>query len=195
MPKALNHALKHFLGLDEAHSQLSESEKATLSKLAQNANSILEIGIFEGSSTRLLISNAPKNARVHAIDPFISGRIGICWGKFVAKREISKGKVSNPTIAVTIHEDFSQNVKIEGELDLIFVDGDHSLEGITRDWADWSGKVSKGGIIALHDSIAPSYNPNVANLGSSQYYASHISKDERFKLVDQVDSMVVLQRL
>lgn len=74
------------------------------------------------------------------------------------------------------------------------MDGDETLEGITQDWVDWSVKVATGGIIVLHDSLAPSYNPNVANLGSSLYYASHISKDDRLKLLNQVDSMVVLQR-
>jgi hypothetical protein len=194
MPKALTHCLKHFLGTEPAHSQLSPSEKSAISQLARNASQILEIGIFEGSTTSMLIANAPANAHVQAIDPFLAGRIGICWGKFVADREIAHAKRSNPSVKISIHRNFSKNVIIPVEFDLIFVDGDHSLEGITQDWADWSGKVATGGSIVLHDSLVPSYNPNVANLGSSQYYASHISKDDRFQLVNQVDSMVVLQR-
>jgi predicted O-methyltransferase YrrM len=39
------------------------------------------------------------------------------------------------------------------ELDLLFIDGDHSLAGATRDFELYSKLVRPGGVIALHDIL------------------------------------------
>ncbi len=41
-----------------------------------------------------------------------------------------------------------------GELDLVFIDGDHSYEGARADIAAWTPKVKEGGILAGHDYYA-----------------------------------------
>jgi len=39
----------------------------------------------------------------------------------------------------------------EESLDFIFIDGDHSFEGVTRDLTNWVPKVKKDGLICGHD--------------------------------------------
>ncbi len=41
-----------------------------------------------------------------------------------------------------------------GEVDLVFIDGDHSEAGCERDWLDWSPFVGVGGRVVLHDARA-----------------------------------------
>jgi predicted O-methyltransferase YrrM len=41
-------------------------------------------------------------------------------------------------------------------LDFLFIDGDHSYEGVKKDFEIYSSLVRKGGIIAFHD-IVPDY--------------------------------------
>ncbi len=36
----------------------------------------------------------------------------------------------------------------------MFIDGDHSLEGVTRDWEMYGPLVGEGGMVAFHD-VAP----------------------------------------
>jgi predicted O-methyltransferase YrrM len=38
-----------------------------------------------------------------------------------------------------------------GSLDFLFIDGDHSADGVRRDWLDYAPLVRAGGLIALHD--------------------------------------------
>ena len=47
----------------------------------------------------------------------------------------------------------SQNRKYPeiAEVDLLFIDGDHSYEGCTRDLENWYDNVSPGGHVLLHD--------------------------------------------
>ena len=43
----------------------------------------------------------------------------------------------------------------DGTLDFVFVDGDHSYAGVTRDIEAWIGKVKRGGLIGGHDYAHP----------------------------------------
>ena len=39
------------------------------------------------------------------------------------------------------------------KLDFLFIDGDHSYDGVKRDFELWSSLVKIGGVIALHDIV------------------------------------------
>jgi hypothetical protein len=43
--------------------------------------------------------------------------------------------------------------KVKGKYDVLFIDGDHSYEGIKKDYEMYRGLVRKGGIIAFHDVV------------------------------------------
>jgi hypothetical protein len=76
----------------------------------------------------------------------------------------------------------------------MFIDGDHSYEGIKTDWILWSPLVKTGGIVALHDSH--SYEGrNLDHVGAQQYTQEVILQDDRFKLVEECDSLTVVERL
>ena len=40
-------------------------------------------------------------------------------------------------------------------LDFLFIDGDHSYEGVRRDFLDYGPMVRPGGLVAFHDIIPP----------------------------------------
>lgn len=45
----------------------------------------------------------------------------------------------------------------DGELSLLYIDGDHSYEGCFRDLRAWVPKVKRGGFVALHDYLNENY--------------------------------------
>ena len=196
--KTLIHTLKYFLGLEESHTQTSQKERDALASLATRANKVLEIGVYEGNATKLLASSMLKTGVLYAVDPFFTGNLGISYGLLITKSQIRRAKKLNNGVTVEVIKDFSYNAASNYSLnnfDLIFIDGDHSIEGIKRDWADWSDRLNQGGFIALHDTRVPDYSPSVAGLGSFQYFESDIKFDLRFKLISQVDSLSILQKL
>jgi predicted O-methyltransferase YrrM len=154
---------------------------------------IVEIGIGEGFTTRVLAENADDGAQVFGVDPFLRGRIGISWGLQIARahnaRYLRNGRVKFVRSLST-----QVGSRIPCPVDFIFIDGDHSLGGITADWAFWSSRVKPGGIIALHDSLVVSSTFDAVKHGSTQYFESHIRGDTRFTLVGEADSLAVLQR-
>jgi predicted O-methyltransferase YrrM len=187
------HMLRYFAGLDPARTQLSAAERECLKKYATNKTRVVEIGVFEGVGTRLLATAVADGGQLYGIDPFLTGRIGINWSKLIARSEIRKATSRG---AVDLISTFSWEAakRLEGTFDLIFIDGDHSLEGIRQDWADWSDRVQPDGIIALHDTRVPAHNPHVAQLGSYLFFESHIKADPRFILCEQIDSLSIMKR-
>ena len=191
----LFHAAACLAGVGEPKTQTSAREREALRKYAAGRKRAVEIGVFEGVTTALIASAMKPggDARLFAVDPFFKGRLGKSWPELIARRQVRRSGAAD---VVTFVKELSNDAceKLDGEFDFIFIDGDHSLEGITRDWADWSGRIVEGGIIALHDTRVPDYNPAVSMLGSHRYFETHIRHDPRFELLEQVDSLSILRR-
>lgn len=194
MAQALIHLVKYYLGVDKPRTQTTQAERNRIAYYARGKTSAVEIGVFEGVTTGTIASALDAGATLYAIDPFLSGRVGICWGKPIAKREACRAK---PRCQIKFLETYSSQAcqQLSGSFDFLFIDGDHSWDGIEQDWSDWSPRVVKGGIIGLHDTIVPNHNPGVAELGSHKYFVQNIRHDDRFRIVEQVDSLTLLERL
>jgi predicted O-methyltransferase YrrM len=179
--RSLVHTLKVLAGVEAPATQVTEAELRCLLSYAQGAAVIVEIGCYEGSTTAALA--ASTDGRVYSIDPFFSGRLGVCYGEWTAKFVRWRRKLKN----IEFVKSFSHVVAPEfrHEVDFIFIDADHSYEAIKRDWQDWFPKVRQGGIIALHDCRVAQNSPDY--LGSMKFYDSDIP--EMAGLVEQVDAI------
>jgi predicted O-methyltransferase YrrM len=76
---------------------------------------------------------------------------------------------------------------------LIFIDGDHSYEGLASDWFAWKPLVAPGGIVCLHDSRSTAAR-DIRAAGSVRATNEIVLKDPDFELIDQVDSLTVVRR-
>ena len=105
---------------------------------------IVEIGIKEGGNLKILSTHLPKKGIVVGIDP----REEIPWKMkdcLCESHHISLNSHSEE--AVSKLEEI-----LDGKpIDVLFIDGDHSTEGMVADYNDYSPLVRKGGIIAVHD--------------------------------------------
>lgn len=190
---AVLHLIKYWLGLEKAHTQTTENEQACIRKYARNAKNCLEIGVYEGVNTALIAASMLPDGKLYAIDPFFKGTLGICYHEIVAKTSLRrKGLLEKVEFIPKLS--FEAGNDVPDDLDFIFVDGDHSLEGIRKDWEIFSRKLKPEGFILLHDTSVPPHDPSVANLGSYAYFNEIIKNDERFSLLETVDSLNVLKR-
>ena len=192
--KHLKHFLSVGLGREKPETQTSEREQAKLAELAKGCETICEVGVFEGLNTALMAREMNENGVLFGVDPFFTGRLGLSYHKWITLLHLQRNLVRN---RVKLIECLSQEVgdRVPEALDLVFIDGDHSLSGITADWSVYRKKVKVGGVIALHDSVFDGLNPKVQRMGSHEYYESHIKSDTDFQVIEEVDSLVVLKRL
>lgn len=162
--------------------------------LIRGKKRIAEIGVFEGVTALQLRAEMDRDATYFAIDPYPVGRLGLSFQKLIAERTVRQS--SNGTV-VWIRETGVDAATLDAikanPIDFIFIDGDHSLEGLKSDWDAWSGLVSISGIICLHDSCS-SVDRNLSGWGSKQFTDEVVLKDRRFKLLSQVDTLTVLEK-
>ena len=191
--KTLRHYFGVLRGAESPQTQTTCAERDLLGEYLSGKKSIVEIGVFEGLTSRVLAAASDSDAIIYGVDPFFSGRLGISWGLQITKHYnrdyISAGKLKLvKTLSIEVGD------QIPTPVDYVFIDGDHSLEGITADWAFWSSRVISGGIIALHDTVLRPDQPKRSELGSHRYFQSVIRHDPDFEVVAQIDSLSVLAK-
>jgi len=96
---------------------------------------IVNIGIFRGASMYCMRAGAP-NARLVGVD--------------IVKPD-PKYVDSSMRAEIIVADSGKCHADFEGPVHLLFVDGDHSYEGVKADIAGWTPKVAPGGVVAFHD--------------------------------------------
>jgi predicted O-methyltransferase YrrM len=155
-------ALAVGLGLIPPRTMHSAEDARILLDAAAGARRVVEIGVYEGSSALALQRALGARAELHLIDPF--GRhpdaLPRGWGatERATHRLIDREsrRLGDAAPDVHWHVELSQDVAAQwsAELDLVFIDGDHSEHGCERDWLDWSPFVAVGGYAVFHDARA-----------------------------------------
>jgi predicted O-methyltransferase YrrM len=192
--KALFHFVKVIFGIEKPLTQTTTKERNALSVYCKNASIAVEIGVFEGVNTGIIAQNILKEGILYGIDPFFKGGLGISYEKLIARKQLKKtGTVKKVKLIEKLS--FDSTGLVPDNIDFIFIDGDHTWNGIQKDWEDWTKKLRVGGVIALHDTSLCEAIPQNANLDSIQFFNKVIKNSGSFKLLGTVDSLNILQRI
>jgi predicted O-methyltransferase YrrM len=185
--RSLVHFCRFFLRLDPPQSQVTDRELGMLLDHAKDVETVCEIGCFEGR-TCAAMAEVTKGT-VYSVDPFVPGRLGICYGQWIADTHVRRKGLKN----VKLLRGFSADVapSFDRSIDLLFIDANHSYAAVKQDWDLWSPKVREGGCIAMHDCKPAANSP--AYLGSMKFYEEDVPRIPLAQEVDSVDSLVVLK--
>jgi predicted O-methyltransferase YrrM len=146
------------LGLHaQLEGQLAIEETHFLLTRAAGARTIVEIGSYRGKSCAALALGSAPHGRVTAIDPHLS-----CEGAGTTGYNAEDEAVFHRTmLRMGVADRVTHIVKTSHEaragwpddqpIDFLWIDGDHSYEGLRTDLNDWAELVAPGGLLAGHD--------------------------------------------
>lgn len=120
----------------------------------------LEIGCYDGGST-VGISRFCKN--LTTIDANM-----MRFNRSVIDEKCNYEYIGDNSFSASVKEQIYKKYK---KLDLLFLDGDHTYEGVKKDYENFSPLVKSGGIIAFHDIVDSQYHRN-ANCFVSKFWNS-----------------------
>jgi len=123
-----------------------------------NPTYIIEIGTLKGGTLFLFTKVASPTAKILTID-LPGGNFGggySNWRRFLYKSfGLPKQKIfllrEDSHSPMTLRK--VNSILKDKKIDFLFIDGDHSYEGVKRDFEMYAPLVVKGGIIAFHDIV------------------------------------------
>lgn len=137
--------------------QVESELKKLAAIISQNKpKTILEVGTFRGGTLFVFCSLAAENARIISLD-LPGGRDGggyAFWRRYLFKSFIHDNQKlflirGNSTDKSTIKQ--VKKIIAKRGIDFLFIDGDHSYDGVKKDFENYAHLVNRGGIIAFHD--------------------------------------------
>lgn len=116
---------------------------------------IMEIGSFLGGTFYVLCKlSQPTGVKISVDYPFYNNQAE----EMKSKRVYEKMKTFAENVHIVVADSHSYTTKqtvsdvLNGELlDFLFIDGDHTYEGVKKDYMMYSPLVKKGGYIGFHD--------------------------------------------
>lgn len=168
-------------------------------KAPRNAT-IVEIGSWQGKSTYCL-SRGLRSGKVYAIDPFnADGGLDKDSEKIYAEKkgtdDLYAKFVNNMTrlkvlSKIVAKRGYSYQFTVDfNKIDVLFIDGDHSIEGCKLDFELFSPKVAIGGFIAFHD-----YDKTRNELGPTHVIQNMVMGSSSYAWHNQYDSLWVAKKI
>ena len=156
---------------------------------------IVEIGSFQGRSTIVLASAAADGVEVVAIDPHAGNDRGpqeIAGFEEAAagdhERFLANLSAAGVRDRVRHVREFSSSAlsSVEGDVDLLYIDGAHRYSPALDDIRRWGDRVRDGGTLLIHDSFS--------SVGVTLAILRSLLLDRRFRYVGRSGSMAEYRR-
>lgn len=159
---------------------------------------IVEIGSWKGKSTYCLAKGL-KSGVVHAIDPFnADGEKGSIQDYAAKKKQGDLEEIFTKNLTdrevidkIKIHKGYSSKfINNFKEIDLLFIDGDHSINGAKFDYENYAKLLKKGGYLIFHD-----YYPKRKQFGPVWVVNNLVQSSKEFEFINLYDSLWVGRKI
>lgn len=134
---------------------LSDTDKSLLARLVSKlppGSRCLEVGSYLGASAIITARNLPAGATLTCVDTWRND--GMSEGVRDTFREfVDNTKPYADRIAALRMTSAEAAQDFAGEIDFLFIDGDHSYEGCKADFEAWVPKLRDGGVVVFHDVL------------------------------------------
>lgn len=170
----------------------TEAEQSALIEAARNTPQggiIVEIGAEFGMSASLFCNFAHPTVDIFSIDLFPGDLL-----------QAHLNNLQQAGLEGRSHQIRGDSGELglywkEGDIDLLFIDGDHTYEGVKRDIRAWTPHVAVGGLVIFHDcACATNLNPHELHYEVSRAIDDWNANDGTWLEGRSVDTMRFFRR-
>ena len=181
----------------------TEGEAEVLRRLAGTAGRVVEIGVYEGSSSVVLVDAMAPDAILHLVDPYVETALRAGWRgvEQATRRTVGRAAARHGGPQLRWHVCTSEEAARGwpgNPVDLVFIDGDHSAEAARLDWEMWSPHVPSGGHVVFHDARLGKTHTGGRGLPGPTAVVDDLFRGEGpvpgWRIVEEVDSAVAARR-
>ena len=176
----------------------SPKEQELLAKYAktlQATTNYVEIGSEFGMSASIVRKFADQQVNVFCID--INLEAPFLQNLTEANLNNDRNHAIFGDSSKLVWDDLAYENGVPGDIDLLFIDGDHSYEGALKDLLRWTPYLRKGKCVILHD-VAWDTNdkPHPLHFEVLKAVREWLQRpDIQFSFVEAADSMVVFRKV
>ena len=114
-----------------------------------------EIGVCMAASTEYFAINIKNLKKLYAVDnyPSYTDWNGTVMTEYIQNRfkDHAANRIKPYAVVEAVYESSEEFAQHSPQLDFVFIDGDHSYEGVMRDLENYYPLVRSGGIVSGHD--------------------------------------------
>lgn len=149
----------------------------------------MEIGSWKGRSTIWLAAGATaRGSRVHAIDPHVNSSEDPGANTLADfTRNLDIAGLSDVVQPLVMSSAEAARL-IDGPVELLFIDGDHSYDAARRDAELWLPKLLDGATVMFHDVTTAAYS------GPRRVFRRYVCLSPNFDSIRRVGSMTIARR-
>jgi predicted O-methyltransferase YrrM len=183
------------LGLAPGRSPHTQAERDCLARYAANAETVVELGVEQGTATALMRRGMSPSGRLYAVDPHPAGRLGVSFPRLIARRECSHaGEAHVEWLRMTEAEAASIVAGLEPHgVQLVFSDCVFDYESLDAEWRRWRSLVAAGGIFIQSTSRVQAPRTNEQH-DTVRFARDVLLHDPDFDCVEAVDTFTILVR-
>lgn len=133
----------------------TRAEAALIAAATEGALRVVEVGAFEGAASVAIRASMAYGGTLFVVDPYPPGRLGFSTTLITAKRLANRQRDietrwvrMTSTDAVQLWRD---------DLDVVVIDGVHTLDAVLSDWAAWGSFVRPGGIVVARNDVVHNF--------------------------------------
>lgn len=159
-----------------------------------NARKVIEIGRYKGGSTLVMAAAMRGDGELWSIDIGKKETRLHQWEEVRTFDEQLADKCQQYNLNANIIVGDSRIVELDtGEVDLVFIDGDHSYDGVKNDFERFGKRVRMGGAVLFDDAFSEGiFKTHTETVGR---VVNEATGSGEFKLVKTVNRMAHLERI
>lgn len=115
------------------------------------ASSVVEVGAYEGGGSVAIRASMAPGGKLTVVDPYPRGRLGFS-APLVTARRLARRQPHVRTCWIRAPSLEAARLW-EGDLDVVVIDGVHTLEAVCKDWWAWGGFVRSGGVLVVRNDV------------------------------------------